>query len=628
MSDPGVSASSIQAEIKRLSWRIFWTYQLYSLTAAIPLMYVVGLTMGLSPEQQKYASGTLQPPFMVLAGILGPFAIAYFITRGALTPVRGEPESVRLVRLLKAPRRMELALLGLVTLGNALYMTTCCIVLKSSPWTIVWGGIVNSSITALVLIQFRLTVEQLLRPHALALFQANPTQSIQGSGIAWLRQSWFLPYAFGLFVFTTLALTATILSTQVIAVFSELSHDYAKNQADFGQMLMKGAGLVLERTLFPMVGLGAYLLLNAAIAALRLARHQTEGASAVGASIQALANGKAQLPAWVTTDEMGDLSRATAQVFTRLGNLSLSLADSARQLGHSAEEMGASNLKQNEILTRQAAAIQETQVTSQEIKQTSLVASQKAEAVLKQTEKADEISRSGEAAVEQSLSGLQAIRDSVKQMENHIRALDDRAKQIGKITTTVKDLADQSNMLALNAAIEAVRSGEHGKGFAVVAREIRILADQSIKATNSVRDILLDISSAIRTTVSITEQGTTRVEDSLKQVRASGENIRQLSVIVRENAQSVRHISMAVTQQNAGIGQIFQAINDLSELMAETMTRLRASDEAMELVRTVAHNVSGYVSNYGWNQIQGDAKNTSSPRTGSPESSARLNDRN
>jgi len=41
------------------------------------------------------------------------------------------------------------------------------------------------------------------------------------------------------------------------------------------------------------------------------------------------------------------------------------------------------------------------------------------------------------------------------------------------ITSTVKDLADQSNMLALNAAIEAVRSGEHGKGFALVARDLK-----------------------------------------------------------------------------------------------------------------------------------------------------------
>src|SRR5205807_7876883 len=113
-----------------------------------------------------------------------------------------------------------------------------------------------------------------------------------------------------------------------------------------------------------------------------------------------------------------------------------------------------------------------------------------------------------------------------------ITQLSERTQQIGGITQTVKDLADQSNMLALNAAIEAVRSGEHGKGFAVVAREIRSLADQSIQATNRVREILEDISGAIRSAVQITEAGKQRMESGLVQMKSSGENLRELSSIV------------------------------------------------------------------------------------------------
>jgi methyl-accepting chemotaxis protein len=188
-------------------------------------------------------------------------------------------------------------------------------------------------------------------------------------------------------------------------------------------------------------------------------------------------------------------------------------------------------------------------------------------------------------------------------MSTRIRALDERAQLIANLTTTVKDLADQSNMLALNAAIEAVRSGEHGKGFGVVAREIRSLADQSIQATNHVREILQDISEAIRTTVSITETGSEKVESSLAQVRAFGDNIRQLSGIVRDNAAAVRQISAAVTQQNAGIGQIFQAVNDLTKMMDDTMQRLRTTDGATALLRSVAEQVSSLVGLYGWQEI-------------------------
>ena len=103
-----------------------------------------------------------------------------------------------------------------------------------------------------------------------------------------------------------------------------------------------------------------------------------------------------------------------------------------------------------------------------------------------------------------SLGGLTDIRAQVDEIARKIAQLSERTQQIGGITQTVKDLADQSNMLALNAAIEAVRSGERGKGFAIVAREIRSLADQSIQATNRVREILEDISASIRRAVAIT----------------------------------------------------------------------------------------------------------------------------
>src|SRR3989440_5244724 len=169
------------------------------------------------------------------------------------------------------------------------------------------------------------------------------------------------------------------------------------------------------------------------------------------------------------------------------------LQDSVRLLKQAGDELGTSTSEQSETITRQATALQETQVTAQEIKQTSLLAAQKAEAVLKLTEQADEVSASGEQALESTLGGLTDIRSQVDEIAQKIAQLSERTQQIGGITQTGKDLADQSNMLALNAAIEAGRSREHGEGFSIVAREIRSLADQSIQATNPVPGNLDDI---------------------------------------------------------------------------------------------------------------------------------------
>jgi methyl-accepting chemotaxis protein len=297
-------------------------------------------------------------------------------------------------------------------------------------------------------------------------------------------------------------------------------------------------------------------------------------------------------------DETGQLATTFVLLVAKLREIPTSLRESTALLSESVARLNSTSSDQSKITTRQAAALQETQVTVQEIKQTSLLASQKAEAVLRVAERADDISRTGESAIEQSLGGLTDIRSQVETIAQRITELGERTRQIGVITETVKDLADQSNMLALNAAIEAVRSGEAGKGFGVVAREIRSLADQSIQATNRVREILDDIGGAVRTAVSITERGAERMEAGLSQIKASGDMLRELSSIVKENASAVRQIAAAVSQQNAGISQIFSAVTDLNTMMDETMVRLEENSKSVDMLLNVSERVSAVVSSF------------------------------
>jgi methyl-accepting chemotaxis protein len=297
-------------------------------------------------------------------------------------------------------------------------------------------------------------------------------------------------------------------------------------------------------------------------------------------------------------DEVGELAKAFAQMQDKLKEVLREMQESVQMLTNAGGELNMSTDEQSQTITRQATALQETQVTAQEIKQTSLLAAQKAEAVLQLTEKADAVSSQGETAIESSLSGLTDIRSQVDEIAQRISALVERTEQIGGITQTVKDLADQSNMLALNAAIEAVRSGEHGKGFAVVAREIRSLADQSIQATSRVREILGDIGAAIRSAVVITEHGSQKIDVGLLQVRSTGENLRALSNIVKDNSSAVRQIAAAVSQQNAGISQIFGAVTDQTRMMDETMRRLESTTKAATTLKDISQRVSDVVSRF------------------------------
>jgi methyl-accepting chemotaxis protein len=353
-------------------------------------------------------------------------------------------------------------------------------------------------------------------------------------------------------------------------------------------------------TLLSLLTLGAAGALIAGVVAFILARRVTgplRQLTAAAARVVAEGDFRGTLEV-NSSDEIGELATSFGRMMDQLREILLVLNASALELEAAAGQLSADAAVQNRTATRQASALYETQVTAQELQRSSQSAAQRAQAVLQGVERADSLGRAGERAIESSVGGLTFIRDQVDQIAHTSQELQQRTLQIGGITQTVKDMADQSNMLAVNAAIEAVRSGEHGKGFAVVAREIRSLADQSVAATARVQEILEDIRVAISNTVETSENGAREVEGGLAQVRATGDSLHALAALVHENGLVVREIAETVSRQDAGIAQLFDALKDLSALSQETVTRLQATEEAASRMSGASQEITAMVRRY------------------------------
>lgn len=297
-------------------------------------------------------------------------------------------------------------------------------------------------------------------------------------------------------------------------------------------------------------------------------------------------------------DEVGQLAHAFREMVERLRTIHNELRASGGTLATSAANVRRSAVQQQETVSSQAAALHQTRVTAEALRETSSVAAQRAHSVLDLAVRADTLGRAGETSIAQSVSGLANLGAQVQEIAQRIRNLGESTQQIGAITKTVKALADRSNMLALNAAIEAVRSGEHGKGFAVVAQEIRSLADQSIEATVRVREILDAVGRAVAETVSITQRNAEQMQGGLEQVSATGESLRELSGLIRANASAVKEIVAAVSQQDLGIAQIFLAVSELSKMMADTEKELDATKTAAVMLDDVSQKLTDVVTRY------------------------------
>ncbi len=213
---------------------------------------------------------------------------------------------------------------------------------------------------------------------------------------------------------------------------------------------------------------------------------------------------------------------------------------------------------------------------------------------------AEELSTSiqeiGRQVAQSTEIAAKAVADA-ERTDQLVQHLASSAQKIGDVVRLINEIAGQTNLLALNATIEAARAGEAGKGFAVVASEVKVLANQTAKATEEIGGQVVQIQHATTEAVSaingiaatireVSEIVTAIAAAVAQQGAATGEisrNVQQAARGAREVTENIVGVRDAVKRAGSASGDVLTAANQLagqSQLLAQEITQAIAEIRA------------------------------------------------
>ncbi|SET49997.1 Methyl-accepting chemotaxis protein [Stigmatella erecta] len=347
------------------------------------------------------------------------------------------------------------------------------------------------------------------------------------------------------------------------------------------------------------LGLGLLVLVLCLIAAALLSQLVTVPLERLGKAAAGIASGDLRQQIAVGgNDEIGELARSFAKMAETVTHMLSDLRSAAADIEREATSVLTTSTQQSAMAHEQASAINETSTTVAEIAQTSKQATTYADSVISGTQRSEALSSEGQKVVAESVAGMEKLGQQVRAIAVAITELHERTLQISDIITTVRDVAEQSNLLALNASIEAAKAGEHGRGFAVVAMEMRTLAEQSKVAANQVRGLLGEVQKGTKAAVAVTEEGSRRAQAAMALAQSAGSAILGLAEVIRESSSAARQIAGNTRQQTIGVEQIATAMSELSSATADSVLGTRQIEQVAGNLSNLSKRFSELVGRY------------------------------
>jgi len=241
--------------------------------------------------------------------------------------------------------------------------------------------------------------------------------------------------------------------------------------------------------------------------------------------------------------------------------------------------------KQQQEVEQIATAINEMNVTSQDVAQNAQGAEDAAVEVNGHTD-------AGKQVVSDAVVSVTKLVEEVENAVGVINALSDKSTSIYSVVNVIQSVSEQTNLLALNAAIEAARAGEQGRGFAVVADEVRALAAKAESSTNDIRTIIDEIQALTGKAVIAMQSSHSVSTETLEGAHSANEALDSITGSMHTVTEMNTQIAHAAKEQTGVTDELNQRIIQINELSNLTSVQVSNTLETCESLNQISEKLS------------------------------------
>ncbi|MBL4283482.1 methyl-accepting chemotaxis protein [Vibrio fluvialis] len=357
----------------------------------------------------------------------------------------------------------------------------------------------------------------------------------------------------------------------------------------------------LNQMLMTQILIGLVILLVMALATSWFVARQLNELSNIAAALGDIAEGDGDLTRRLTVksdDEVGMLADKFNKFVDRLHvmvknvrDVSVALNEGANHAARAAGQRSERIRTQQDEITMVATAVTEMASATAEI-------AGNADNTAKNANQSVELGAQGYQQMQQSKHSIDQLAQELTGAVNIIGELEEHANEISTILSTIRAIAEQTNLLALNAAIEAARAGEQGRGFAVVADEVRVLSQRTHASTEEIQTKIAGLQKVTSNAVSVMTESHKLVETSVSDVNQTGESLQAISEAIQLISDMATQIASAAEEQSlvtADINGNTESVREVSDALAsDAQDAVQQAKELHNLAQELDQEISRF----------------------------------